>query len=97
MPSPLHQNSSTGATMDESNRYEVPEPRKEWIVGRKAEAARTGDWNMSQMHFAHLGKITEEMAFVAHKETISAELVRSEINKDESRVPVWVPDSITVS
>jgi phosphomethylpyrimidine synthase len=30
--------------------YAVPMPRAEWIVNRKAEAARTGDWNMSQMH-----------------------------------------------
>ena len=36
--------------------------------------ARTGDGNMSQMHFARKGLITEEMAFVAQKEKISAEL-----------------------
>ena len=42
---------------------------------------------MSQMHFARLGKVTEEMAYVAHKEKISAELVRSEIAKGTMIIP----------
>ena len=46
---------------------EILKPRAEWIVKRKLEAARTGDSNMSQMHFARQGKITEEMAFVAER------------------------------
>ena len=69
------------------NDYAVPQPRKDWIVKRKEEAARTGDWNMSQMHFARKGLITEEMAYVAHKEKISAELVRSEIAKGTMILP----------
>src|ERR1700677_2386765 len=67
--------------------YAVPTPRADWIVKRKEEAARTGDWNMSQMHFARLGKITEEMAFVAHKEKISPELIRSDIAKGTMIIP----------
>ena len=63
------------------NGYAVPAGRGEWIVKRKAEAARTGDTNMSQMHFARKGQITEEMLYVAKKEKIAAELVRSEIAK----------------
>ncbi len=47
------------------NDYTVPAPRTECIVKRKAEAARTGDTNMSHMHFARKGLITEEMAHVA--------------------------------
>ena len=58
---------------------EILQPRAEWIVKRKAEAARTGDTNMSQMHFARLGKITEEMDYVARRENISPVLVRDEI------------------
>ncbi len=51
------------------NGYKVPTGRAEWIVKRKAgEAERTGDWNMSQMHFARKGLITEEVAFTAQKE-----------------------------
>jgi len=69
------------------NGYKVPTGRAEWIVKRKAEAERTGDGNMSQMHFARKGLITEEMAFVAQKEKISAELVRSEIAKGTMIIP----------
>ncbi len=69
------------------NDYAVPTGRGEWIVRRKAEAARTGDENMSQMHFARKGLITEEMAYVAQKEKIAAELVRSEIAKGTMIIP----------
>src|SRR6201996_2063064 len=69
------------------NDYKVPTGRAEWIVKRKAEAERTGDWNMSQMHFARKGMITEEMAFVAQKEKISPELVRNEIAKGTMIIP----------
>ncbi len=72
---------------DVETRYGVPQPRKDWIVKRKEEAARTGDWNMSQMHFARKGLITEEMAFVAHKEKLAAELVRAEIAKGTMIIP----------
>ncbi len=56
------------------NGYTVPTPRAEWIVKRREEAARTGDTNMSQMHFARMGMVTEEMAYVAHKEKLTGEL-----------------------
>ena len=58
---------NNGQANNEKAQYAVPMPRTEWIVKRKEEAARTGDTNMSQMHFARKGHITEEMAFVAHK------------------------------
>jgi hypothetical protein len=41
--------------------------RQSWIVKRKEEAARAGDWNMSQMHCSRKGLIIEEMAYVAYK------------------------------
>src|ERR1700677_4944840 len=69
------------------NGYRVPTGRAEWIVKRKAEAERTGDTNMSQMHFARKGLITEEMAFVAQKEKIAAELVRSEVARGTMIIP----------
>jgi phosphomethylpyrimidine synthase len=59
--------------------YTVPASRAEWIVKRRAEAARSGDSNMSQMHFARQGMITEEMAYVAQVEKIAPEFVRDEI------------------
>ncbi len=58
---------------------EILRPRAEWIVNRKAEVARTGDTNVSQMHFARLGRITEEMEFVAKREKLAPELIRDEI------------------
>src|SRR3984957_13305585 len=69
------------------NGYTVPQPRKDWIVKRKEEAARTGDTNMSQMHFARNGLITEEMAYVAHREKLAAEFVRDEIAKGTMIIP----------
>ena len=45
-------------------------PRQEWIVRRREHAARTGDDNVSQMHFARKGMITEEMLYVAERESI---------------------------
>jgi phosphomethylpyrimidine synthase len=66
---------------------EILKPRAEWIARRKAEAARTGDTNVSQMHFARKGLITEEMAYVAKREQISAELVRDEIAAGRLIIP----------
>jgi phosphomethylpyrimidine synthase len=71
--------SGNGNLVQESNTSSLLKPRAEWIVRRKEEAARTGDGNMSQMHFARQGKITEEMAFVAEREKISAALIRDEV------------------
>ncbi len=65
----------------------IPTPRADWIVKRREEAARTGDWNMSQMHFARLGKITEEMAYIAHIEKLSAELIRDEVAVGRMIIP----------
>jgi phosphomethylpyrimidine synthase len=66
---------------------EILKPRAEWIKQRRAEAERTGDRNMSQMHFARLGKITEEMEFVARREKLSAELIRDEIAAGRLIIP----------
>jgi phosphomethylpyrimidine synthase len=67
--------------------YDVPKPRAEWITKRNEHAAKTGDSNMSQMHFARQGLVTEEMAFIAHKEKIAPELVRSEVAKGTMIIP----------
>src|SRR5271154_2159995 len=66
---------------------EILQPRAEWIVKRKQEVARTGDTNVSQMHFARQGKITEEMAFVAQRENIAAALVRDEVAAGRLIIP----------
>src|ERR1700743_2753257 len=66
---------------------EILKPRAEWIVKRKLEAARTGDSNMSQMHFARQGKITEEMSFVAEREKLPVGLIRDEIAAGRLIIP----------
>ena len=66
---------------------EILRPRAEWIVKRKLEAARTGDSNMSQMHFARKGQITEEMAFVAEREKIPVGLIRDEVAAGRLIIP----------
>ena len=62
-------------------------PREEWIVRRREQAARTGDSNVSQMHYARKGLITEEMLYVADKEKIKPELIRDEIALGRMIIP----------
>src|ERR1700748_3423676 len=66
---------------------EILKPRAQWIEKRRAEVARTGDRNVSQMHYARLGRITEEMEFVAARENLDAELIRSEIAAGRLIIP----------
>ncbi len=47
---------------------EILKPRAQWIENRRAEVARTGDGNVTQMHFARKGQVTEEMLYVAGRE-----------------------------
>ncbi len=77
--------------------------RKNWIAGRSEleshETERTflrkvsrkkiyrGVGNLTQMHFARRGIITEEMEFVALREGCDAELVRSEIARGRAIIP----------
>src|SRR5437660_5118646 len=70
-----------------ANGATVPTPRSEWIVKRREHAAQTGDDNMSQMHFARQGLVTEEMAYIADREQISPELVRKEVAEGRMIVP----------
>src|SRR5512146_3471803 len=61
--------------------------REPWIVRRREEAARSGDTNMSQMHFARKGLVTEEMLYVADREKITPELVRKEVAEGRMIIP----------
>ncbi len=65
----------------------IPKLRQEWIARRREEAARSGDGNLTQMHFARKGQVTEEMLFVAEREKISPELVRSKIAEGKLIIP----------
>src|SRR5215470_7335529 len=65
----------------------VPHSRAEWIAQRRASAAASGDSNVSQMHFARKGVITEEMVYVARREKLTAELVRDEVARGRMIIP----------
>src|SRR5271170_7072795 len=60
--------------------------RDEWIEKRTA-AINGGERNFSQMHYARLGVITEEMQYVARREKIEPELVRAEIARGRAIIP----------
>ena len=58
--------------------------RRDWVGKRKDDKIRT------QMHYARQGIVTEEMHYVAARETISPELVRSEVARGRMIVPANV-------
>src|ERR1700687_3596844 len=65
--------------------------RDAWVDKRLTEAgAGNGTRNVSQMHFARLGLITEEMEYVARREKIEPELVRSEVARGRAIIPANV-------
>jgi len=60
--------------------------RDAWIEKRTA-AMNGGERNFSQMHYARRGVITEEMEFVAGREKLQPELVRSEVARGRAIIP----------
>src|SRR5437868_6164995 len=65
--------------------------RDSWIEKREAAAAAPdGSRNMSQMHFARQGVISEEMEYVARREKLEPELVRSEVARGRMIIPANV-------
>ena len=58
--------------------------RAAWIEKRR------GLSNVTQMHFARAGQVTEEMEHVAKRERLPAELVRSEIARGRMIIPANV-------
>jgi len=63
----------------------LPALRQAWIDARLNDPSDTG--NRSQMHYARRGIITPEMAFVAAREGVDAEFVRSEIARGRAILP----------
>jgi phosphomethylpyrimidine synthase len=55
--------------------------RAQWV------AKRRGQSNVSQMHYARQGVITEEMAYVAKRENLPPELIREEVAKGRMIIP----------
>src|SRR5712671_2430120 len=79
---------SNGAAVKDFSGANVAKPRAEWIARRRAEAAKSGDANFSQMHFARKGVITDEMEFIAKKERLTPELIRGEVARGRMIIPV---------
>ena len=69
---------------NESNGNSVPKPRTKWIASRKS---KNTDGNFSQMRYARQGEITDEMAYVAHREKLAPELVREEVARGRMIIP----------
>jgi phosphomethylpyrimidine synthase len=61
----------------------LPKLRQAWIERRAAR----GDTNVSQMHYARRGELTEEMRFVALRENVSPEFVREEVARGRAIIP----------
>jgi phosphomethylpyrimidine synthase len=65
--------------------------RDTWIEKRLAGASSNGAGrNVSQMHLARQGVITEEMQYVAARERLEPELVRSEVARGRAIIPANV-------
>src|ERR1700691_1285002 len=61
--------------------------RDAWLGKRLAEAGSNGNRNVTQLPPARHGVISEEMKFVAGREKIEPELVRSEIARGRAIIP----------
>ncbi|MCB9756059.1 MAG: phosphomethylpyrimidine synthase ThiC [Myxococcales bacterium] len=61
----------------------LPKRRADWIAARLAKS----DGNNTQMHYARQGVITEEMRFIALREQLDAEFVRSEVACGRAIIP----------
>jgi phosphomethylpyrimidine synthase len=55
--------------------------RKEWVGKRESDPVRT------QMYYARKGIVTEEMRFVARRESLAPELVRDEVARGRMIIP----------
>src|SRR5580692_11045203 len=65
--------------------------RDSWIEKREAEqVTANGNRNVSQMHLARQGRITEEMQYVAKREKLEPELIRSEVARGRMIIPANV-------
>ncbi|MBV8207383.1 MAG: phosphomethylpyrimidine synthase ThiC [Acidobacteria bacterium] len=64
-----------------------PALREQWIAQRRQAAQNAGDGNFSQMHYARLGIVTEEMAYIAARERLAPEAVRGEVAAGRMIIP----------
>jgi phosphomethylpyrimidine synthase len=65
--------------------------RDAWIEKRLGQVTSNGKGrNLSQMHYARAGVITEEMEFVAKRERLDTDAVRSEVARGRAIIPANV-------
>src|SRR5690242_6847184 len=64
-----------------------PAPTQESVMRTEWVAKRKNDSNRTQMHYARQGVITEEMIYIAKREKIEPELVRSEVARGRMIIP----------
>jgi len=64
--------------------FRAPDVRSSWLAPRARHENRT------QMHYARAGVVTEEMRFVAAREKLEPELVRSEVARGRMVIPANV-------
>src|SRR3990170_2395491 len=62
--------------------------RAEWVKKRLEATSENGaDRNVSQMHYARQGAVTQEMEYVARREKVDAEFVRAEVARGRAIIP----------
>jgi phosphomethylpyrimidine synthase len=66
-------------------RIGLPPRRQDWIGRRRSEQGQ--DTNVTQLHYARQGVTTEEMRFVAVRENVDVEFVRSEVARGRAIIP----------
>src|SRR3989338_10762677 len=76
-----HPERSEGSKVVDSSASGLRMTRKDWVEKRRGQA------NVSQMHYARKGMMTEEMAYVAEREDLDPELIRSEIARGRMIIP----------
>ena len=55
--------------------------RTSWVASRKGKS------NVTQLHFARKGLVTEEMSYVANRENLPASLVMEEVARGRMIIP----------
>src|SRR5262249_59680805 len=66
--------------------------RDNWIEQREAaQASSNGSRNMSQMHLARLGVVSEEIAYVAKREKLDPDYVRGEVAGGRAGITPDIP------
>jgi phosphomethylpyrimidine synthase len=84
---PTNGTPANGSHGNGNNGSQVVKPRAEWLARRKKE---NQDGNFSQMHYARMGLVTEEMVYIAEREKLTPELVRDEVARGRMIIPANV-------